>query len=62
MKWTPKDFNDFLCLFLITMIMILWLLIGIGILTLPETVIGATIVTWTLLVNYYFRKAPTEKH
>ena len=62
MKWTPKDFNDFLCLFLITMIIALWILIGKKTITLPETVIGATIVTWTLLVNYYFRKSPTEKH
>ncbi len=59
-KFMPQNFNDFLTLILIGLIVALWLLTGAGIIALPEAVIGATIVTWTLLIQYYFRKKVGE--
>lgn len=59
-KIVPQNFNDTLCLVLIGLIVCLWILIGNGMVKLPETVIGATIVTWTLLVQYYFRRKPNN--
>jgi hypothetical protein len=59
-KFLPQNFNDFLCLFLISLIVALWILAGTKIVELPPEVIGALIVTWTLLVQFYFRKAQGE--
>ena len=59
-KFIPQSFNDFLALVLILGIVILWLIQGCGKITLPPEVTGALIVTWTLIVQYYFRKAKTE--
>jgi hypothetical protein len=55
-KLVPQNFNDTLCLVLITVIVALWILLGLKILELSAEVTGALIVTWTLLVQYYFRK------
>ena len=52
----PQKFNDLLCLILIFMIGGLWILLGSRIIDLPSEVTGALIVTWTLLIQYYFRK------
>ena len=52
----PQKFNDLLCLILIFMIGGLWILLGYRIIDLPSEVTGALIVTWTLLIQYYFRK------
>jgi len=63
-RFLPQSFNDLLCLVLIFMIAALWILTGLGTLELPAEVTGALIVTWTLLVQYYFRKkqsGDTEK-
>jgi len=49
-----ETFNDRLALTLILIIPVLWIF-SVK-LNLPETVIGATIATWTLIVQYYFRK------
>jgi len=35
----------------------LWVIHGLGVVVLPETVIGATIAVWTLMFQFYFRKA-----
>lgn len=59
-KLAPQNFNDFLCLVLIVLIAALWILTGIKTLELPAEVTGALIVTWTLLVQYYFRKKSEE--
>jgi hypothetical protein len=59
-KMAPQNFNDTLCLVLIILTVALWIMTGQGIVTLPESVVGATIVTWTLLVQYYFRKKSNE--
>jgi len=55
-KFLPQSFNDFLCLVLVSVIMSLWVLAGLNVLALPSEVTGALIVTWTILVQYYFRK------
>jgi len=34
----------------------LWILQGKGVVNLPEAVIGASIVMWTLIGQFYFRK------
>ena len=51
-------FNDRLALLLLVAIPVLWALSGRGIITLPPEVTGALIVTWTMVVQYYFRRAP----
>ena len=58
MGW--KTFNDRLALFLMVVIPALWLLTGMGIAQLPEAVVGATILQWGLVIQYYFRKKETE--
>jgi hypothetical protein len=55
-----KTFNDFLALLLIFLIIGLWILQGKGIITAMPEVSGATIATFTLIVQFYFRKAPGE--
>ncbi len=55
-KLVPQNFNDLLCLVLVTVIIALWILAGMKLLVLPAEVTGALIVTWTLLVQFYFRK------
>jgi hypothetical protein len=55
-KLMPQNFNDSLCLILILLISALWILAGTKILELPTEVTGALIVTWTILIQYYFRK------
>jgi hypothetical protein len=58
-KFLPQNFNDFLCLILIFGIVTLWILQGCQKVTLEPQVTGALIVTWTLVVQFYFRKTPT---
>jgi hypothetical protein len=55
-RFLPSCFNDLLCLLLIGLIAGLWILMGLQVLKLEAEVTGALIVTWTLLVQYYFRK------
>jgi uncharacterized membrane protein YqiK len=59
-RFQPQTFNDMLALVLIFGIIVLWILQGRCLLTLAPEVTGALIVTWTLVVQYYFRKAKTE--
>ena len=61
-RFLPQSFNDFMCLFLITMILALWIMLGLKMLDLPSEITGALIVTWTLLVQYYFRKKQNESN
>ena len=58
-----EGFNDLLAL--ITLIVIipgLWVGVGVGWLALPGEVVGATIMGWTLVLQFYFRKKKTEKN
>ena len=57
MKLMPQNWNDTLSLIGIVIISIMW---KWG--SFPEGVNGALIVTWTLIWNFYFRKATSEKH
>jgi hypothetical protein len=56
MGW--KTFNDRLALLLLVVIPVIWIVQGLGKLTLSPEVTGALIVTWTLIIQYYFRKSP----
>lgn len=39
----------------------LWAMHGYGFLALNEQVIGATIVVWSLVAQFYFRKATSDE-
>ena len=43
------------------MISVLWILAGMKVLELPSEVTSALIVTWTILIQYYFRKKQSER-
>jgi hypothetical protein len=60
-KFLPQNFNDFLALLLIFIIPVIWVLHGKGIVLFPESVTGALIATWTLIIQFYFRKKSGEK-
>lgn len=53
-----KNFNDMLALILIFLIFALWIIQGLGIIAAMAEISGATIATFTLVVQYYFRRAP----
>lgn len=56
-----KKFNDLLALLTIVAIIPgLWVAAGLNALTLPGEIIGATIMGWTLVLQYYFRRKPPE--
>jgi hypothetical protein len=57
-RFIPQNFNDLLALVLIAGIMVIWILTARDIICLPAEVVGALIATWTLIVQYYFRKKP----
>ena len=64
-KFRPQTFNDFLAVILIVGLAVIWGLQAANLMpNLDSTVNGALIATWTLIVQYYFRKAPpgVEKH
>ena len=49
----PRNWNDVLSLGLLAGVPALWVLAS-----LPEQVLGATIVVWTLVAQFYFRRQP----
>jgi len=53
-----RRINDVLAIMLILLIPGLWLTNKW--IELPGEVMGALIATWTLVIQYYFRKVPTE--
>jgi branched-subunit amino acid transport protein len=57
-RFIPQNFNDLLSLVGLAIITALWILHGKQVVSLDDVIIGATIVTWTLLFNFYFRRAP----
>lgn len=59
-KFIPQNFNDLLALILTFGIIIIWILQGFEVVQLPAEVIGALIATWTMVVQFYFRKAQGE--
>ncbi len=54
----PRSWNDWLALLVLLVIPGLWIGQGLGWLALPGEVLGASIAGWTLVLQYYFRKAP----
>jgi hypothetical protein len=55
-----KQFNDLLALVLVALIVMLWILQGLKVIEAQLEISGATIATFTLVVQYYFRKAPAN--
>ena len=53
-------FNNGLALILIVLIPFMWFMQGYGVIRLSPEIIGALIVTWTLVIQYYFRKVPPK--
>lgn len=54
-------FNNWLALALeVVIIPGLWIVTSLGIATIPDTVLGATISVWTMIAQYYFRKKLTN--
>jgi hypothetical protein len=51
----PRIWNDWLALLILTGAPILWVFADLN-----EIVLGATISGWTLVVQFYFRKAPDQ--
>ena len=63
MNWTIiKDTNDVIALLLLIIVIPgLWLADSMAAIALNEQVMGATIMGWTLVLQYYFRKKVGEK-
>jgi len=63
MRFLPQNFNDLLCLCLMTAIISLWILDGLESVAfnLNDEVMGGTVVFFALIGQYYYRKAKTEK-
>ena len=61
-KFIPQNFNDFLCLFLMGAILTMWILEGFKVagFSLHEEVRTATIIFFTLIGQYYYRKKVKE--
>ena len=56
-----KNYRDYLALFAgILVFPVLWIIHGLGIVAIPEGVIGATISIETMIFTFYFRKSNTE--
>lgn len=54
-------FNNRFAVFLIVIHATVWGLHASAFLTFPNEVIGATIVTFTTIVNFYYRKKPAQE-
>lgn len=55
-----KTFNDRLALLVLVIIPVLWLIEGWGKIKLAGEVNGALIMAWALVLQYYFRRAPSN--
>ncbi len=60
-RLVPNNWNDVLSIVLIVLIVALWAIQGVKIIALRDDVNGALVVLFTLVVQYYFRKAPETK-
>ena len=58
MKWLPQNWNDTLSLIVILIIPLMWGLQGANKLTFPAEVNGGLLVSWSLILQYYFRRSP----
>jgi hypothetical protein len=57
----PQTWNDVLALVFGLTILGFWVTTGCGLVDLPDIILGATISAFTLIIQYYFRKAKSEK-
>ena len=57
----PQNWNDVLALVFGLTILAMWIISGCGIICLSDIVTGATIMAFGMIVQYYFRKAKSEK-
>ena len=48
----PKRINDWLALFIIVAMPVVWVMYK-----LPEAALGTTMAGWMLVIQFYFRKA-----
>lgn len=55
-----KNFNDSVALVLFVLIPVLWILGGRGWVSLGAQVEGGLLVTWTMVIQYYFRQRPPD--
>lgn len=53
MKGMPRVWNDYLAVLILLGVPLLWVFAALN-----EIVLGATISGWTLVIQYYFRRAP----
>lgn len=60
-RFFPQNFNDSLALILIILISILWILQGSAKMSFPTEVNGGLLVTFTLVVQYYFSSRQMER-
>lgn len=52
-----KGINDLLAILTVVVIIPgLWIVNGLGAVNLPGEIIGATIMGWTLILQFYFRR------
>jgi hypothetical protein len=56
----PQTWNDVLAIVFGVIILSIWTLGGTHIIELPDIILGATISCFTLIVQFYFRKAKEE--
>ena len=56
----PKTWNDVLAITFGLVILSIWTLAGTRLIELPDIVLGATISIFTLIAQFYFRKAKSE--
>lgn len=60
-KFLPNNFNDALCVVLMTMIFMMWMLdAAFKQFTPDDKVMGATIAFFTMIGQYYYRKKSSE--
>ena len=54
-----KTFRNLLAIIVVVGIIPgLWVAQGLSVLAMPEVIIGATIMAWGLILQFYFRKMP----
>ena len=54
------NFNNIFALWITAITAGIWVLDGRGIIDIDDKVLGALIPVWTLIAQYYFRKAQKE--
>ena len=57
----PNNWNDTLSLILVIIIPTLWIFDGMGAIEIKPEVAGALIVSWSLLLQFYYRQRPPKE-